>query len=66
MYSFYPIIFSNASNNRSHKRNRWRKLLTGAVAELRNAKDSSLAKVSVADVNGVYHLENPKARQLLY
>ncbi|MBK7969534.1 MAG: hypothetical protein IPK08_11620 [Bacteroidetes bacterium] len=35
--------------------------LTGAVAELRNAKDSSLAKVSVADVNGVYHLENPKA-----
>jgi iron complex outermembrane receptor protein len=35
--------------------------LIGAVAELRNAKDSSLAKVSVADVTGVYHLENPKA-----
>jgi iron complex outermembrane recepter protein len=35
--------------------------LTGAVAELRNAGDSSLAKVSVTDVNGIYNLENVKA-----
>ncbi len=35
--------------------------LTGAVAELRNAKDSTLAKVSVADLQGKYHLENVKA-----
>lgn len=35
-------------------------LLTGAVAELRDAKDSSLAKVSVADVDGRYKLENVK------
>ncbi len=36
-------------------------LLTGAVAELRNAKDSTLAKVSVADTKGIYFLENVKA-----
>jgi len=36
-------------------------MLTGAVAELRNAKDSSLAKASVADLNGKYILENVKA-----
>jgi iron complex outermembrane receptor protein len=32
--------------------------LTGAVAELRNTKDSTLAKVNVADVNGKYSFEN--------
>lgn len=36
-------------------------LLTGAIAELRNAKDSSLAKVAVTDVNGVYMFENVAA-----
>jgi iron complex outermembrane receptor protein len=35
--------------------------LTGAVAELRNSKDSSLAKVSVSDVNGIATMENIKA-----
>lgn len=35
--------------------------LTGAVAELRNAKDSSLSKASVADATGKYTLENVKA-----
>ncbi|MEP7168391.1 MAG: TonB-dependent receptor [Bacteroidota bacterium] len=35
-------------------------LLTGAVAELRNAKDSSLAKVSIADANGMFSFENVK------
>lgn len=36
-------------------------LLTGAVAELRNTADSSLARVSVADISGMYKLENVKA-----
>lgn len=36
-------------------------LLTGAVAELRNVTDSTLAKVNAADVNGVYYFENVKA-----
>ncbi|MFI5220255.1 MAG: TonB-dependent receptor domain-containing protein [Bacteroidia bacterium] len=35
--------------------------LTGAVAELRNAKDSSLAKVNVADAKGMFGFENVKA-----
>ena len=35
--------------------------LTGAVAELRNAKDSSLAKASVTDAQGKFMLENVKA-----
>src|SRR5258705_5789274 len=35
--------------------------LTGAVAELRNAKDSSLAKASVADAEGKFIMENLKA-----
>ncbi len=35
-------------------------LLTGAVAELRNASDSSLAKAAVADQKGVYVLEQVK------
>jgi len=37
--------------------------LTGAIGELRNSKDSLLAKVSVADANGVIVLENIKAGQ---
>jgi hypothetical protein len=36
-------------------------LLTGAIAELRNAKDSSLAKASVADAQGKFMFENVKA-----
>ncbi len=36
-------------------------LLIGAVAELRSTADSSLARVSVADVSGMYKLENVKA-----
>ncbi len=36
-------------------------LLTGAVAELRNTTDSSLAKVNAADANGVYYFENVKS-----
>src|SRR5689334_16762277 len=36
-------------------------LLTGAVVELRHAKDSSLAKASVADASGKYVFENVKA-----
>src|SRR6185436_673150 len=35
--------------------------LTGAITELRNAKDSSLAKVNVADAKGVFSFENVKA-----
>jgi len=35
--------------------------LTGAVAELRNAKDSSLAKASIADAEGKFVVENIKA-----
>src|SRR6266496_677117 len=35
--------------------------LTGAVAELRHAKDSSLAKASVADAEGKFVMENIKA-----
>src|SRR4051812_44483891 len=35
--------------------------LTGAIAELRNAKDSSLAKASVTDASGKYLFENVKA-----
>lgn len=35
--------------------------LTGAVAELRNVKDSSLSKVNVADANGNYTFENISA-----
>lgn len=34
--------------------------LTGAVAELRNSRDSSLAKVNAADVQGVYTFLNVK------
>jgi iron complex outermembrane receptor protein len=34
--------------------------LTGSIAELRNAGDSSLAKVNVADAKGVYFFENVK------
>ncbi len=35
--------------------------LTGAVAELRNSKDSSTVKVNVADANGAFSFENIKA-----
>jgi len=35
--------------------------LTGSIAELRNTSDSSLAKVNVADINGVYTFVNVKA-----
>jgi hypothetical protein len=35
--------------------------MTGAVVELRNAKDSSLAKVNIADDKGMYNFENVKA-----
>ncbi|HKR05511.1 MAG TPA: TonB-dependent receptor [Bacteroidia bacterium] len=35
--------------------------LTGATAELRNAKDSSLAKVNAADGKGMFSFENVKA-----
>jgi iron complex outermembrane recepter protein len=35
--------------------------LTGAIAELRNASDSSLAKVNVADAKGIYSFVNVKA-----
>src|SRR5258706_4076050 len=34
--------------------------LTGAIAELRNSKDSSLAKVNVADAMGSFSFENVK------
>ncbi len=34
--------------------------LTGSIAELRNANDSTLAKVNVADVNGAYTFVNVK------
>jgi len=36
-------------------------LLTGAVVELRVARDSSLAKVGVADINGQYSIDNVMA-----
>src|SRR5437868_3997368 len=35
--------------------------LTGTVAELRNAGDSSLAKVNVADAQGMFSFQNVKA-----
>src|SRR5215212_1181026 len=35
--------------------------LTGVIAELRSAKDSSLAKASVTDAQGKFSLENVKA-----
>src|SRR4051812_33846726 len=35
--------------------------LTGAVVELRNSADSTLAKVNVADASGLFAFENVKA-----
>ena len=37
--------------------------LTGAIAELRNAADSTLAKVNVADASGAFLFQNIKEGQ---
>jgi iron complex outermembrane recepter protein len=57
------VLFVNAqdSNISGKVSSEKGEMLTGAVAELRNTSDSTLAKAAVADLKGNYLLENVKA-----
>src|SRR6187399_3121421 len=46
-----PVISGKVTDDKNES-------LTGAVAELRNSKDSTLVKASVADANGKFTFEN--------
>ncbi len=58
---FCTLAFSQTSSISGKITDESNEPLTGAVAELRNVKDSSMAKVNVADAKGVFTFENVKA-----
>jgi iron complex outermembrane receptor protein len=58
---FYSQAFSQTASISGKVTDDKSEPLTGSVIELRNAADSSLAKVNVADANGLFSFENVKA-----
>ncbi len=58
---FHSLAFGQSSTIAGKITDEKNEPLIGAVAELRNVTDSSLAKVNVTDVNGLFSFENVKS-----